>query len=494
MKTIGIIGGGHNGLVCACYLQKAGFKVTIYEKEHMLGGMCSSREGIKNHTLYPCASYFGMLKNKIKKDLGLQFDEFSKSVSIVATSNEKFIRFDENESKFTGFNVSQKDLKELDEMYLEMELLSKTLDFFILDYNANKDAFQKKLNQLSVEPIIKKKIFDLSLQEYIKLKISNSELHLFLGETLGLPSEKGSFYRTIFAGTSTINKENKWGYCVGGMDEVVKQLEKKAFTLGVNILKKVTIKKVNSSQGLIKSIKDGKENEYEHDIFISNLDLFKTSKLLDLDVSKEIKVDLSGGKIFLSLKEAPKSALFNNKEIAEIMEIILPPANSSYDEILDNCSEGVIPSEHLLFITFPSLDIEKSAPEGRFLMCVEIPALPFELKKSDWKSEKPQLLNNIISHIESYFPNIKELIVESIMYSPLDYQREYHTFKGSHFHSAMIEEQLFEKRSFKDSPSYETPFSNLFLCGSGTHPGGTVSGANGHNCAKKIIDLITLKK
>jgi phytoene dehydrogenase-like protein len=146
------------------------------------------------------------------------------------------------------------------------------------------------------------------------------------------------------------------------------------------------------------------------------------------------------------------------------------------------------PSEHpLVEVTIPTTYDDSIAPPGKHIMCIFAQYAPYKLKDADWDSIKDDFADRCIDALADYAPNIRSLILHRQVISPVDLEREYSLTGGNIFHGDMTLDQLFFMRPVAGWAKYRTPIDGLYMCGSGTHPGGGVMGAPGYNAAREIL-------
>lgn len=151
---------------------------------------------------------------------------------------------------------------------------------------------------------------------------------------------------------------------------------------------------------------------------------------------------------------------------------------------------GVLPEDFVIEAMIQSTTDPGLAPPGMHTMTLGVQQLPFELAGTTWDKMKEEFADRVLERLYRYAPNLRGHIIDRVVITPLDLERDYGLTGGNIFHGAMFLEQLFGSRPTPELADYRTPVKGYYLCGSGTHPGGGVMGANGHNAAQVVLDDI----
>jgi phytoene dehydrogenase-like protein len=163
------------------------------------------------------------------------------------------------------------------------------------------------------------------------------------------------------------------------------------------------------------------------------------------------------------------------------------PSVETYEEAAEAQRRGKFPDRWVIEAVIQSVTDDTLTKPGLHTMTLGIQQLPYELDGTDWDAEKERWADSVIEELFFYAPNLREHILDRHIITPLDIERDYGLTAGNIFHGAMGLDQLFASRPLSEIGSYKTPIEGYYLCGSGTHPGGGVMGANGHNAAKVAL-------
>ena len=157
------------------------------------------------------------------------------------------------------------------------------------------------------------------------------------------------------------------------------------------------------------------------------------------------------------------------------------------ERAFDDSKYGSFSRQPYLEVTIPSLTDTSLAPPGQHVMSIYMQYAPYQLKNSDWESERVALGDSVVKTLSLYAPNLPEFILSHQIITPRDLEDTY-GFTGGHiFHGELALDQFFTMRPLLDWARYRTPIRNLFLCGSGTHPGAGLTGGSGANAAREIL-------
>jgi phytoene dehydrogenase-like protein len=167
--------------------------------------------------------------------------------------------------------------------------------------------------------------------------------------------------------------------------------------------------------------------------------------------------------------------------------IAIYPPMEVMEENYHSAKAGQMPDEPRLDIVIPSTLDDSLAPAGHHVMSILCKYYPYEPAGEQWDDIRERVADDIIDYLARYMPNIKSLIVGRLVLTPWDLEREFGLTEGDIFHGRHDLDQIFSLRPHPDAAKYRTPLQDLYLCGSGSHPGGGVSGAPGHNGAKRVI-------
>ncbi|XP_006822710.1 pyridine nucleotide-disulfide oxidoreductase domain-containing protein 2-like [Saccoglossus kowalevskii] len=527
-----IIGGGHNGLVTAAYLQKNGLKTLVLERRHLIGGAAVTEEIIPGFKFSRASYVLSLLRPQIYKDLELKkhglkvyLREQFAFTPVLDGKNSYLLLGNDKEETFNQIaKFSEKDAKayfRYEKMISKIaESIEPLLDNPPVDIpRLTKGTFKQKLRTL---PSIKA-LFSLgvklsddisSFYELITSPTTKILDHWFESEPLKAtlatdavigamlsPTTPGSGYVLLHHVMGEIEGiKGAWGYPEGGMGAVSGSIAKAALSYGATILTEQTVEKIllksdGSSAGV--RLKDG--TEIKSRLVFSNAtpkvtfcDLVPRSGLSQEFFDEINKIDYTSPvtKINVAVDRLPNfTAIPNNSDGSpsphHSCTIHLNCESMQYiDEAYNEALQGEIPTRPMIEMVIPSSCDPTIAPPGSHVISLFTQYTPYTLK--DGKEWDDTMRNNyadkIFDVIEQYAPGFKSSVVGRDILTPPDLERIFGLTGGNIFHGAMSLDQLYLAR-----PSYRSPIAGLYLCGSGGHPGGGVMGAPGKNAAMTAL-------
>jgi len=290
-----------------------------------------------------------------------------------------------------------------------------------------------------------------------------------------------------------------WGFVRGGMGGVSQALARSAEAYGAQIKTEAPVHRVLVKNGIASGVALEDGTEYSSNIVISGVDPKTTFLRLvsakDLNPEFRGKVDAmkcvgASLKMNLALSGLPEfKALNGHGGEPHKTTMHICPSMDYIDKAWEDATHGKPSESPMMECTIPTAYDDSIAPEGKHIMCMFIQYAPYKLNSGlEWNQElKDKFADRCIDILAEYAPNIKDIIEHRQVISPLDMEQEYGLTGGSLFHGDMGLDQLFFMRPVPGWARYRTPLNNLYMCGSGTHPGGGVMGAPGMNAAREII-------
>jgi len=507
-----IIGAGHNGLVCAAYLARAGLKVLCLESADSAGGMSAPRSIADDyhfpglaHVAYPVAA-------AIRRDLRLeQFGyEPGKAIDTIALdANGKHLTIGSNGVSGDGLPESdEKAYPEFREQYLafakalrplfdnkpprlkDIEFADKTT-LAKLGWNIRVGLGRETMYEfLRVAAI---NIYDVLNEVFDDDRLKGAmAVDAVMGSAMG-PRTPG----TVLTWLQRLQGELNGPVSMqsGGRSQLVHALTQSAEDAGTTVRLNAHVSRILVENGKAFGVELSSGEMLKAGLVISNADPRSTftrlvgaptldamfanrvTQIRGAGVVAKMHVALSGKPEFSGL---PEAQMADRLLIAPSMNYVERAFNhSKYDE----CSEDPI-----LEITIPSLHNDALAPEGHHVMSINVAFVPYRLE-GGWKEQKATLAYRVISQLGRYSPNLKSSIVDHELLTPQDIEQQFHAVRGHWHHGELSIHQSFMMRPLHGAAQYDTPIEKLFLCGAGSHPGGGLTGLPGRNAAKRILKL-----
>lgn len=516
-----IIGGGHNGLVAACYLAKAGLKTLILERREVVGGGAATEEihpGFRCSTL---AHNAGPLFPDVVKDLNLVrhgLETINPEIRVLALDpNDRSLAIYNDEARTVGDleKISPRDAKSYPEFAASFRRIGRVLSPLLrmTPPSIEKPAPGELLNLgrlgLSFRGLGKKDAY--RLLRWGPMAVADLVAEWFetelLRATVAARGIFGAFAGPWSAGTSTglLWQAAMDGHAVapssfvkGGMGALTSALATAATDAGVEIRTKAEVERILVVDGKASKIVLKGGEEIPARAVVSNADPRTTFLRLvdpvDLDPDFLMKIRNfravgSAGKINLALSGLPSFPALNGGDAkTRLLGRIHIGADIDYlERAFDAAKYGDCSPSPYMDITIPSLTDPSLAPPGAHVMSVHVQFAPYNLKAGDWNSRGDQFGDTVINCLTESAPNLKEMIVGRQVITPLDLEQIYGLSGGHIMHGEQTLDQFFAFRPLIGWAQYRTPINGLYLCGAGTHPGGGITGGPGANAAREII-------
>jgi len=513
-----IVGGGHNGLVAAAKLGKAGKKVLVLERRYIVGGACVTEEIHSGFKYSTCAYTPGMFQQSVVDELQLKQHGYELIgydpglFAPVADGSSLTFWSDTNKTVESIARYSEKDAKRYPEFERDMSRLTsilKTLWTRALPDPATVGARDwKDLLSLGWKMRGLKEKDVLELLRVLPMSIADLLNEYFESEHLkGVLASEGilsSFYGPRSAGSVYImlylrmgrgdHMQQQWPLVRGGMGALTQALAQAAQKNGVEIRTGVEVTKIVVQDGTARGVVLADGEEIQAPVIVSNADAKRTFlKLVDpyhLDPHfvlsvQNIRSRGVSAKVNFALDSYPKWKALQ-EDIKPVVVAIAP--NMNYlERAFDDAKYGEYSRAPFLDIAIPSVVDSTLAPEGKHVMSVYCLFAPYHLRNGDWNAMRELLGDVVVQTIENYAPGFSESILHRQVITPLDLERIYGLTEGHVHHQELSLDQIFFMRPVAGYSHYRTPVQNLYMCSAATHPGGGVTGIPGTLAAQAIL-------
>jgi phytoene dehydrogenase-like protein len=506
-----IIGAGHNGLVCAAYLAKAGRKVLVLERSDQPGGAAVTREFAPGFKVSACAHILHMLQPKVIRDLNLKahgLDLGGPSIDTIALA-EDGNHLTIGQRGIEGAQVSEADKAAYTAFIERMERHAKALAPQLLKTpprlaNAGLANAMKlvgmgwdirfglgKKRMRDFMRIVGMNIHDL-LDEVFENEVLKGALALdaVLGSALEprMPSTVLTYLYRLAGGLKSNPTLPK-----GGMGSVTAALADAATSFGAEIRTAVPVERLLLEGGRAVGVVLAGGDEIRAPSVISNADPKTTfltlvgARNLEAGFAHRIRNLRASGraaKLHMVLNSLPDFT--GLEQVALGNRLIIAPSRKYIEDAFNHSKYGEFSDRPAIEITFPSLDDPSLAPAGKHVLSAVVQYAPYDLK-GGWDAHKESFVGNVVDVISAYAPDFKDKITVVECLTPVDIEREFGMTGGHWHHGELALDQMFMMRPSYGAAQYRTPIDGLYLCGAGAHPGGGVMGAAGHNAAQAIL-------
>ncbi len=516
-----LVGAGHNGLTTAAYLAKAGLKVLVLERRHAVGGSVVTEEIFPGFKFDTCA-HGGQLRPDIVRDLGLAqhgLEIVSAPPTLFAPQPDgRHLRLSQGVAQ-TVESIGQFSRADAKQWPAFVALLSKVAALLNEGYALTpprvpnlSPAEMPALAQLGL------KLRGLGKKDMVEavrlLPMSVAELLDEWFESDALKGAVGAFgvhgvMQGPMSGGTAFVLLHHWAInggpfrpaVRGGAGQIANALASAARAWGMEIRTGAEVAQITVRDGRAVGVALASGEEVAARLVISNADPRRTFvgnhaglPLLDpmeLDPSfvravQNIRMRGASAKMNLALSGLPQFVGANDYSPLQGL-IVISPGLKSLERAYDAAKYGGISPKPYLEIAIPSLTDPTLAPEGKHVMSIFAQYAPYHLKEGTWAEKREALGDCVIGTLSEHAPNLKSLITNSQILTPLDLEEQYGLTEGNIHHGETMLDQILFMRPVPGWAQYRTPIENLYLCGAGTHPGGGISGASGRNAARQIL-------
>jgi len=516
-----IIGAGHNGLVAAAYLAKAGRRTLVLEKREVIGGAAVTEEIFPGFMVSTVADAGGYLSAGARRDLKLDSHVETLPSEAVAfcpqpdgsqltiwrdTSRtvQEIARFSEADADaYPGFVDLMRKIADVVGGLMEVtppdlpDVGLRDLREMLGLLGPVRRLGRKKFSEfLRVMPMPAADLLNEFFEsDVVKAAIGASSVR---GISWG-PQEAGTAYTLLGAwaqsGTGLFRSASA---VKGGMGALTEAIANAARGFGAEIRTGAPAAKVIVEDGRATGVRLASGDELTASVIVSNADPRTTFlELLEpryLNASfvrhvRNIKYRGSAARIHLALRELPEFTAISGADDAARLRgpIQIAPSLDYVERAFDCTKYGQYSAHPYLDILIPTLGDPSLAPEGQHIMSITAKYAPYELRQGDWIAQKEAFADVVIDTLAEYVPGIRDAVLHRHVLAPTDLESIYGLPEGNPNHGEMTLDQFFHMRPVPGYARYRTPIAGVYMCGAGTHPGGSVTGIPGQNAAREIL-------
>ena len=513
-----IIGAGHNGLACACYLAAKGLRVCMVERRAVVGGAAVTEEfhpGFRNST----ASYtVSLLNPRVIAELRLA----EHGLRVVERPFSNFLPLEDGCIKVGGgleatqrevARFSKRDAERLPEYYARLDVVADVLRGLLLETPPNvgggiHDLFRawKAGRTLNALPMQAKRdvldLFTISAGEWLDRWFESAPIKACFGfdsvvGNFASPYAAGSGYVLLHHVFGEVNgKKGAWGHAIGGMGAITQAMRKEAEARGVEIRTGEGVARVLVRDGRARGVVLDKGDEVAARCVVSNahpralLELLADPGGAWREPFAHYQSESATLRMNVALSELPDFSALPGKAAAphHASGIIMAPTLGFMDRAYDSARRDGWSAEPIVEMLIPSTLDDSLAPAGAHVASLFCQHFRYSLPGGrSWEAERERAADAVIEQVTKFAPNFKASVLGRRVLTPFDLEREFGLVGGDIFHGKLTLNQLFSARPVLGHGDYRMPLKGLYLCGSGAHPGGGVTGVPGYNCAREVL-------
>jgi phytoene dehydrogenase-like protein len=500
-----VVGGGHNGLVCATLLAKSGKQVLLLEANGQLGGAAVTREFADGYAVSACAHLLYQLQPAVRKELKLQPKLVAEDMTTVALDpGGRHVRIagpdvkgvpDGDADEYRAFRKRMNRFADLLRTYFNRPPPRLgTTDFADLGTLARLGFDVRRLGRKEMREFLR--LIGMNIHDEVTERFRSPTLRgaicfdAVLGTHLGPRSPNTIMtYLYRFAGD-----HGRIAQPAGGMGSISDELGEAARAAGVDIRTATAVARIVVDNGRVTGVETADGQRFASYTVVSNADPKRT--LLELVGARHLETGFTrrvhhfrsrgnAAKLHLALDAMPEFTGLNRSDYGE--RIVIAPNEHYVERAFNPAKYGRSSPDPVMEITFPSMKDPRLAPSGRHVMSAVVQYAPYALEDGWTDVAKAAFEVACISTLERYAPDIAKHIVASELLTPADIEREFHITGGHWHHGELTLDQFLFVRPVCGAAQYRMPLDGLYLCGAGAHPGGGISGAAGRNAARAII-------
>ncbi len=518
-RDVIIVGAGHNGLITAFYLAKAGYQPLVLERQPTIGGCALTAEFHPGFRCSRLSHAMGPLRSDIVVDMELArhgLKTYSPTIRVLslASSGNLALYSDTTRTQREIAKLSPKDADGYGEFQGALTRMGEVADLLMamtppdLDDPASGNVWELLKAGRKIRGLGEKDLYRLlrwGPMAVADLVAEWFETELLRG-TIAAQGIFGTFLGPWSAGSSVTlllriladgNLAGPASYIVGGAGALTEAMAAAATEAGAEIQTSREVARIKVKEGAVTGIVLANGDEIDAQTVISNADPKRT--LLGLLEPQQLKPSFlqrlqhyrmygTVAKINLALNGLPKFRGIEGDATALLSgRIQISPEIDYLERAFDASKYGEFSPHPYIEASIPTLWDRSLSPPGKHVMSIYMQYAPYKLRDAEWDSQRDALGDTVINTLTEFAPELPSLIEGREVITPKDLEQTYGLTGGHIFHGELALDQLFTMRPLLDWAQYRTPIKNLYLCGSGTHPGTGLTGASGANAAREIL-------
>jgi phytoene dehydrogenase-like protein len=501
-----ILGGGHNGLVAAAYLARAGLKVLLLERRDVLGGACVTEELFPGYRFSACSYFCYLLQAKVIEDLelrrhGFEVYHIDPWRFLPLPDGNRLLLWDgvEQTQEEIG-RFSKRDASNYPAWNAFWERAASIIYPHFLTAPPSVAEIADRLSGTDDEEFFERLLLSSMCDVVSEFFESEAVRAAFIhAHDVGDPTAPGSAWCYTYIKCSVFSNPENLGLVRGGMGGITQALAGSARAKGATLRTGAPVERILVENGNAIGVALADGTEIRSRITVSNADPKRTflklveRRHLDSKFAERVlrlKMEAAYFKFHAALKGVPDfSACFAEGEFDPrfLAEVKICPSMDYFVEAWADAKRGFASRAPVMEVQVPSAYDSTLAPPSHHVMSIWALYAPVRPAAGTWEEQRRPVGERLIDTLASYAPNLRDIIVDWSLFTPADIEQRMAMTDGNIRHLDMVPGQFLAKRPLPGWSNYRTPIGNLYLCGAGTHPGGEVTGAPGHNAANMIL-------
>jgi phytoene dehydrogenase-like protein len=515
-----VIGAGHNGLICAAYLSKAGRKVLVLERREIIGGATATEEVWPGYQVSTASYVMSMMQKKIIADLELPkygWEVFPMECLFTPFEDGRYFTLwddvKKTQTEIAKFSKKDAEMYPIFESFLVDAAKFVREMMFLTPPNLASRKWRDIKRMLEHGNAMRKlgnKVFriadlmTMSISDFLDMYFESDQLKAVkayygsIGTFLG-PRSPGTAYVLLHHLMGDLGGAGGWGFMRGGMGAVPKAAAGCATAHGCTIRTDAEVEQVLIKNGRATGVVLKSGEEIFSNTVIANADPKTTFlKLVDTEQLPEdfvgeirnYRTFSTAFKINLAVDTPPVYTAFDAEEVGVDYPsyVHIGPTMEFLEKAYDDAKYGRVSERPFFTPCVPTIPEPGLAPPGKHILNIFGGHSPYELKDGPWDAqEHEKLFDKVMKEFELYAPGVEATIIERQILAPPDLERIFALPQGHIFHGELTLDQLAFMRPAPGYADYRSPIRGLWQCGAGTHPGGGVMGMGGHNAAREIL-------
>jgi phytoene dehydrogenase-like protein len=501
-----IVGGGHNGLVCAAYLAKAGLNVLLLERRETLGGACITEELFPGYHFSACSYYCHLLQAKVIDDLELRRHGFH----VYHIDPQKCCLFPDGRALLVWDSVEQtqdaigqfskRDAEAYPQWVAFWERAAGLIHPYFLTQPPTLAELAARL-RTPEERMFLDKLLTASIEDVVTEFFEDEAVRgaFIQAHDVGDPAAPGSAWCFAYIKCNIFTPPENIGIVRGGMGGITQAMAAAARSYGATLETGVAAARILVEDGAAVGVRLADGTEVRARVVASNADPKRTflqlvsQDHLPADFRRRVrrlKTNTAYFKFHAALSRLPDlSRYFNGDyDVRYLGYTKISPSIEYFKQSWDDARHGRPPRAPVMDIQIPSGYDPTMAPTGKHVMSMWALYAPVRLAEGTWEERRNEVGEQVIDVLARYAPDIRECIVDWQLFTPHDLEERVGLTDGNIRHLDIVPSQFLASRPMPGWAHYRTPIRGLYLCGAGAHPGGEVTGAPGHNAAQVMLE------